>query len=184
MSSDAKHLGSSPMPLGGPPVRLERITDPRSPDIAALNSLLLATPSFRLQTQGRLPSANEGVSLFQSLPRGASRDDKFLWGAWSDGELVGCLEVVRHWPQHDCACIAFIVVVERLHRHGLGAQMVKLSRQRMHAWPGVRRLCLAVAENNGAALAFWRRAGFRDTGLREHPTDYTTPLAVLERPLT
>ena len=52
------------------------------------------------------------------------------------------------------------------------------------SWPGVRRLCLAVAENNSAALAFWRRAGFRDTGLREHPADYTTPLAVLDRPLT
>jgi ribosomal protein S18 acetylase RimI-like enzyme len=63
-------------------------------------------------------------------------------------------------------------------------QILKLARQNMRSWRGARRLRLAVAENNRGAIAFWRQAGFRDTGQRDRQAEFIAPLVVMERPLS
>ena len=163
---------------------LVRMRDAGSADVLALNALMLASPSHRLLTQGRLPSALEGSMLFATLPVGARREDKFLWGAWRQRQLVGCIEVIRHWPTHDCGYIGSMVVAEIQQRKGLGTEMLQMARQQMRGWHGVRRMRLAVTENNQGAIEFWRRAGFRDTGQRDHQVAFVKPLVVMERPLT
>ena len=166
------------------PLSLVRMRDGNPDDMLALNAMMLASPSHKLLTQGRLPSAHEGEMLFESLPAGAVREDKFLWCAWQQQRLVGCIEVIRHWPVKDAAYIGFLQVAEALHRRGLGMQILKTARQNMRSWRGVRRLRLAVAENNPGALAFWRQAGFRDIGQRDRQAEFTAPLIVMERPLS
>jgi GNAT superfamily N-acetyltransferase len=83
----------------------------------------------------------------------------------------------------DVAYIGLLQVHEARMRLGLGMQILEMARQIARGWSGVRRLQLAVAENNAGASAFWRHAGFRLTGLIEQHPDFTAPLVVMERPL-
>jgi ribosomal protein S18 acetylase RimI-like enzyme len=41
-----------------------------------------------------------------------------------------------------------------------------------------------VPENNPGALAFWRDAGFRETGQRDTPGHFKSPLLTLERQMS
>jgi ribosomal protein S18 acetylase RimI-like enzyme len=161
-----------------------RVRDGGASDLMALNAMMLASPSHMLLAQGRLPAINEGEKLLASLPAGASREDKFLWCAWQKHRLVGCIEVIRHWPMRDAAYIGFLLVSESQMRRGLGSQILTETNQRVRGWSGVRRLRLAVAENNLGAMAFWRQAGFREIGQHARQAGFSAPLSVMERPLT
>ena len=165
------------------PLVLVRLRASASQDLQALNAMLLGSPSYKLLSQGRLPASDEGSKLLASLPVDAAREDKFLWCAWQQTQLVGCIEVIRHWPQHDTAYIGFALIREEHRRRGLGSQIFKTARQNIRSWRGVRRLRLAVVENNRGAIAFWRGVGFRDTGQRDRQADFAAPLIVMERPL-
>jgi ribosomal protein S18 acetylase RimI-like enzyme len=167
-------------PLG---VKLTRVQDGGSADMAALNAMMLASPSHLLLTQRRLPSINEGTKLFSALPPGTRREDKFLWCGWQDRRVVACIEIIRHWPARDVAYVGLLLVDEAQRRRGIGTETLDAARQVARGWSSVRRLQLAVAENNAGAIAFWRHAGFRSTGVREQRPDFTAALMVMERPL-
>lgn len=168
--------------VGPAPLVLARVRDGDTAALQALNAMLLTSPSYKLQSQGRLPSAREGDALYASLPPGVPRQEKFLWCAWQQQRLVGCIEVIRHWPVRDAAYIGLLQVAEALHRGGIGMQVLQLARQNMRGWTEVRRLRLAVSANNAAALAFWRKAGFREIGQVDRQSDFVAPLLVMERP--
>jgi GNAT superfamily N-acetyltransferase len=183
-TQESKRPAAAPLGNGGPePLKLVRVRASGSADIEALNAMMSASPSHVLLTQDRLPSANEGEKLFANLPSGARHEDKFLWCAWQQQRLVGCIEIIRHWPVRDVAYIGLLQVREAQMRLGLGMQILEMARQIARGWSGVRRLQLAVAENNAGAAAFWRCAGFRATGLSEQNPEFTAPLLVMERPL-
>ena len=162
---------------------LSRLHKGLTGQLVQLNALMHASPRYRLLVQGELPSQREGDKLLESAPEFLAPADKFVWGAWCDGRLLGCIEVLRRWPTRDCAYIGFLLVAEPFQRQGFGRQILALARQQVRTWPGVRRLRLAVTANNTPARAFWRHAGFRDTGQRDAQPGFIAPLIVLERPL-
>ena len=166
-----------------PDFRLSRMQSTSTSELAALNRMLIVSASYFLLTQNRLPTANEGQELVSSVPPGAKREDKFLWAAWQLESLVGCIEITRHWPARDLAYIGYLQVHDAKRRRGIGTQTLELACHRVRGWSGVRRLQLAVSENNASGLAFWLAVGFRVTGHREHRSGFTAPLIVMERPL-
>ena len=174
-------LSLLPEPSGTSALLLQRIRSVNSADLPMLNQVMRKSPSYWLLTQGQLACVRAAEAVLNDLPPGLARDDKFLWGIWQEDRLIGCIDALRCWPSRDCAHIGFMLVSEGLQRQGLGMQALRLARQRMRKWPGVRRMRLAVAENNAPALAFWRRAGFRDTGQRDQQASFKAPLMVMER---
>lgn len=72
----------------------------------------------------------------------------------------------------DEAEILSIAVTRRCRGRGLARQMLDMHMRRLAAL-GVRALYLEVAENNGPAIALYRKAGFRDVGKR--PNYYPLP---------
>lgn len=167
-----------------PTITLARLRDGGgTAGLMALNAMMLTSPSHLLLTQNRLPMADEGEKLFASLPAGAGRQDKFLFCAWQQQRLVGCIELIRRWPARDVAYIGILQVREAQLRLGHGTQILEIASHIARGWRGVRRLRLAVAANNLGAIAFWRHVGFQETGQRELRSDFTAPLIVMERSL-
>lgn len=72
----------------------------------------------------------------------------------------------------DEAEILSIAVTRRCRRRGLARRMLDMHMGRLAAL-GVKALFLEVAENNGPAIALYRKAGFRDVAKR--PNYYPMP---------
>ena len=161
---------------------LRRVARAAGPEFEQLVGFMLANPVYRLQTQGRPHQRRDAVDLAQDLPAGASAGQKYLWTLWHHDRLVGCLEVLRGWPQAHVVYIGFLMTDERQRHRGHARAALRLLAQRTRSWPGVRRWRLAVVDSQEDALRFWRRAGFAPTGEQQLRDSYRRPLVVMERP--
>jgi ribosomal-protein-alanine N-acetyltransferase len=84
------------------------------------------------------------------------------------GEPVGFLVAIC---ERTVGHIVTIDVLERHRRRGLGTRMLVEAERRMAA-AGVRTVELETATTNHAAIAFWRKHGYRTSGvLRSYYSD-------------
>ena len=174
---------TSPAPLDGVPWALRRIRAQNDPDFEQLVDFILANPVYRLQVQQRKPDRSDAVSLLAELPAGARANQKYVWGIWYRGKLVGCLEIIRSWPEVDKLYIGFLMIDERWRRHGLASAALKLLAERTRSWAGIRRWRLAVVETQQDAQEFWKQQGFLATGQLEKRPQYRGRLVVMEKPI-
>jgi ribosomal protein S18 acetylase RimI-like enzyme len=172
---------TEPAQLGQAPLTMRRIADAQSTDFPALVALIVANPRYRLETQQRRSTRDDALSIVNDLPPHAKAAQKYVWGVWHGKVLIGCLEVVRHWPQAHHLYIGQLTVAERWQRQGHGQAVMAMLAERSRSWPGVRRWRLAVVASQAGAIAFWRRLGFSDTGQRETSPAYRVPLVVMEK---
>jgi GNAT superfamily N-acetyltransferase len=125
--------------------------------------------------------AASAAALLRTLPPRAQGDQKYLWALRQDGRLVGVLDVVRCWPHRHTLTIGLLMIDHGLQRCGLGSAALQALEQRSCAWRGIRRWRVAVVGSQAGALAFWRRAGFVDTGQRREVPGQAAPQWVFEK---
>jgi predicted acetyltransferase len=75
----------------------------------------------------------------------------------NDGEVVA-YALYREQPEGIYLRQLFVVRNQR--RKGIGREAVKILRSKI--WPKNQRLTVEVLVQNGAAVAFWRAAGYKD----------------------
>jgi RimJ/RimL family protein N-acetyltransferase len=169
-----------------PPVSaptLERLgDDPVS--VAALQAVLEGAPAFHHLGAGRPARPDEATRLLADLPLGRTLADKEVLGIRQDGELVGCVDLMDGYPDAGTVFVGLFLLVERVHRRGVGRAAWAAVEARLRARRGLARLRLAVLEENAPALAFWPAMGFGATGevrpWREGTVD--THLLLFEKP--
>ena len=130
---------------------------------------------FELVT-GQPPSPTEARDLLAAVPKGKSRDDKFVIGLFdAPGHLVGVLDVIRDFPRPREWYLGLLLFEPTLRGHRLGDRVY----HRLEEWvraQGGQAIHLVVEEVNPGALRFWERMGFEVRGMgkrvlggREHP---------------
>ncbi|MEW6272910.1 MAG: GNAT family N-acetyltransferase [Thermodesulfobacteriota bacterium] len=147
---------------GGGPLRFAALGED---DLPALQGLCESCADYYHLMTGNTVSSSEAHMLFTLRPETASLQDKFLIGVWRGRELVGVLDLYRHYPRRDLAWMALLLLHPNLRGHGHGASMIRW----MVAWAreqGCARLRLGVADDNQRALEVLGRHGFRPTGER------------------
>jgi RimJ/RimL family protein N-acetyltransferase len=153
-------------------------------EMAALQAVLEAAPRYFECVTGLPPGGAEAQSTVTALPEGKSYDDKFVWGLYEDGAMIGCADVVRGWNTREKAIIGLLLLAEPWQRRGLGRAFATLLEQTIAAWPEITTLRLGVVATNHDALAFWRRLGFRATGeVKPASPPFVADTVVLEKPL-
>lgn len=172
---------TSPASSEGALLALKRVNSAQA--MVPLVELLLANPTYRLQTEHKVPDGRYAMDLLASLPAGARREQKYVWGIWHRGQLVGCLDVIRSWPEAHVLYIGFLMIDERWRRHGLASAVLKLLSERTGGWHGIRRWRLAVLASQEDALAFWRKMGFALTGQEDDAPQFLARLLVMEKPV-
>lgn len=97
-------------------------------------------------------------------------------GAFDEMRVLRALVEMRAGaPTPDCCFIELMVVDPRYRRAGLGAALFsELARRLKEA--GARRVMLEVDEGNDAAMRFWHRQGFAETGRRAERRAYEKKL--------
>jgi GNAT superfamily N-acetyltransferase len=158
-----------------------RIHDPAQPEFGQLCELLCRDPQYWLETQLNAVTMPVAADALRVLPPSSNPAQKYLWAIWIDGELVGCLDVVRQWPTRRTLSIGFLMIDRPLRGQGIGLAVITQLRERTRAWAAIHRWRVAVVQSQRDALRFWKSAGFIETGERQHLEAQRAPQIVLER---
>jgi diadenosine tetraphosphate (Ap4A) HIT family hydrolase/GNAT superfamily N-acetyltransferase len=119
---------------------------------------------YHLMTGGPV-SSSEAHTLFTLCPETAALRDKLLVGVHRGRELIGALDLYRHYPRREQAWMGLLLLHPNQRGHGHGAAMIRW----MIDWAreqGCAKLRLGVADDNQRALEVLGRHGFKPTGER------------------
>ena len=89
-------------------------------EMLALQRVIGAAPGFALAVTGLPPGPADARSTFTVLPEGRSEDDGFVYGVYLDGQMIGCADVVRGYPDPSTAFIGLLLISEDSKRRGCG----------------------------------------------------------------
>ncbi len=119
---------------------------------------------FELVT-GQPPSPSEAADLIAAVPRGKTRDDKFVIGLFdAPGHLVGVLDVIRDFPKAGEWYLGLLLFEPTLRGKKLGDRVYHRLEEWVRAQGGIA-IHLIVEEVNPGALRFWQRMGFEVRGM-------------------
>jgi ribosomal protein S18 acetylase RimI-like enzyme len=133
-------------------------------EVLALQRVIAAAPRFALAVTGLPPGPGDAQSMFTVLPEGTPYDDKFVYGVCLGGQMIGCADVVRGYPDPSTAFIGLLLIAEDSRRRGCGTTAYQTLESVILGWDGVERIRLSVVESNPEAVPFWRSVGFEPTG--------------------
>ena len=154
-------------------------------EMAALQCVLEAAPTYFRMLTGAPPRGALAQSTFTALPPDKTYDDKFVWGLYAGNAMIGCADVIRGYPMSHKAVIGLLLLAEPWQRRGLGRALAALVEQAIAAWREVNVVRLGVLPANTGALAFWQKLGYLATGERSTAgPDFVREVIVMEKSLT
>jgi ribosomal protein S18 acetylase RimI-like enzyme len=127
---------------------------------APLQRLFDKCADFVMLVEGEEVSPTAAQDIFQERPAGRSLDDKFLYGLVErNGEVVGLLEGMRHYPDETVWWIGLLMLAPEVRGRGLGRKLVQNFCDYVYSVQGTA-VMLGVVEENRAAYRFWQQVGF------------------------
>ncbi|KOR22064.1 hypothetical protein ABW54_08470 [Burkholderia cenocepacia] len=148
-------------------------------DCANVLRVFVEAPSYTNLVKGRSPSAEDVDDFFFGKPVGTNAAQKSVFGFFVEREMIGCADVIRAYPTHDCIWIGLMLLTEANQGRGHGKAALKLVIEMAGEW-GHRAAQLAVVSTNPRAYAFWQREGFEETRRASSP-EFTGDLIVMQR---
>ncbi len=152
-----------------------------SEDAETLLGLFGQAREYFLLCEGRLQTFEEAVNDLAALPPGKQLRDKCYGGYWRDGVLVGCMDLVRGYPEPDIAYLGLLLFGESHQGQGYGVAAMAHISQLARLW-GCTKLRLAVIDKNVRGLQFWQRQGFVELYRKPKP-EFTGDAIVMQRAL-
>lgn len=155
---------------------------------AAVQALHERSADYVLRIWGLPPDPESGRDFFTRLPPGRSHDHKHCFGVFDGERMVGCIDLVRGWPDEATAVIGLLLLEPAARGQGVGRLAFDAIEAQARAWPEIRWLRAVVVESNDVARSFWEHLGFRANGqTRPHEAGTVKTTAVvlmkaLERP--
>lgn len=127
----------------------------------------------------------EAYSLFAMLPPGREPCHKYLYGVYAEDRLVGCLDVIRGYPEPSFAYVGLFVLEQEQRDQGFGAKLWNLAETIIGSWNEIKKWRLGVALQNKAAERFWHRMEFLPTGEKSisHSRGFEIECALFEKPI-
>jgi RimJ/RimL family protein N-acetyltransferase len=153
--------------------------------IAEVQALHERAADYVHRIWGLPPDPNSGAEFFERVPPGREREHKHTLGVFDGDAMVGCIDLVRGWPDEATAVIGLLLLEPAARGRGIGRVAYQAIEAQARAWPEIRQLRAVVIESNAAARPFWERLGFRANGqTRPHEAGRVKSTAiVLMKPL-
>ncbi|AXI02778.1 GNAT family N-acetyltransferase [Aquirhabdus parva] len=158
---------------------LRQLSASNPQDIDALLLLFEQASDYFHIIEDRPPEYNDAYLTLTELPLLKGIEDKRCMGFYLDHLLVGCIDMIRGYPETHIAYLGLILFSENYQRQGLGKKGVEYATQMSKSW-GCTMLRLAVIETNQLAFSFWQRQGFKEI-YRKSLLQYTGQAIVMER---
>lgn len=133
-------------------------------DVRAIQHVLDRAPGYAYRVTGEPPTPTEGDELLSALPPNVGPGAKHVYGVVAGGRMIGCLDVIRVWPDRGSAHIGLLVLADDHAGQGLGRATFRAVEDLVQQWPEIDRLRAAVVATNDVVLPFWRAMGLVETG--------------------
>lgn len=133
-------------------------------DLAAVKALYARSSDYwALATRGA-PDPALAAAFFTLCPPGCDPGETQRLGLFQDRALVGVAELSFGFPAPGDGYLGLQILIPEARGKGLGRIFLREIEARARA-TGAGRLYLGVLEENPRGWAFWRREGFRETGV-------------------
>ena len=135
-------------------------------DVDALQKILERVPRYSLNVSGALQPKTAAVDVFSALPENFDRSQKYVYGVYLGSELVGCIDALKGFPSEDTAMIGLLLLAENHQGKGLGKIAYRTLESIFSNWNEISRIRISVVGTNDEVLGFWKKLGFKETGVR------------------
>lgn len=154
-------------------------------EMAELQRVLEAAPSYTHRVSGLPVGPADAQSTYSILPPGKSYEDKFVFGIFLGGQMIGCIDLIRGWPVSTTGHIGLLLLAEPFQGKGYGRRAYEQLESFIRSWGTCARVRTGVVEANSQVLPFWVRLGFAPTGEAKpyQSGNVTSKVIVLERSL-
>ena len=139
------------------PVVVRRI-DADAPTKAAVQALHERAADYVQRIWGLPPDPNSGADFFARLPPGKTAADKYTLGVFDGQAMVGCIDLVRGWPDEATAVIGLLLLEPAARGRGIGRQAFAAIEAQ------ITQLRAVVIASNDVARPCWEHLGFRVNG--------------------
>lgn len=148
-------------------------------DIETVRSVYDAAPRYFYILHGHAVDKNSVRDDLLAIPEGYDIDSKFFYAIYLDTEAIGCIDIIRAYPDQQTAFIGLLLFVESQQNLDLGHQALDFINKLASDW-GSNRLRIAVVESNVKAFNFWLREGFIEL-FRKKSSEYDRTVIIMER---
>jgi GNAT superfamily N-acetyltransferase len=129
---------------------------------------------------GLPPDPASGRDFFDRLPPGHRHEHKHTFGVFDGERMVGCIDLVRGWPDEATAVIGLLLLEPAVRGQGVGRLAYGAIESQARAWPEIRWLRAVVLQTNDVVQPFWEHLGFRPNGqTRPHEAGTVKTTAVV-----
>jgi ribosomal protein S18 acetylase RimI-like enzyme len=115
---------------------------------------------------GREAVEDDVKYLYSETPKGKDKNDKIIYGIFSDKNMIGVIDLITDYPKNGICCIGQFVISREFHRTGHG----KNSLVALENTTNFNEYWIVVNVNNTNAYQFWKNMGFCETGKRNSYT--------------
>jgi GNAT superfamily N-acetyltransferase len=141
-----------------------RLLEGERSEMEDLQRVIEEAPTYAQLVTGVPPGPADAQSTYTILPEGKSYDDKFVFGIYHGGKMVGCADLVRGHPTPRTAYLGLLLISEKHQRRGIGRVAFRLLEDFVRSWGTCDRIRLAVVRTNAQVVPFWEALGFDATG--------------------
>ena len=141
--------------------------------MSELQRVLEAAQAYAQRVTGSPPGRADAQSTYTILPEGKSYEDKFVFGVYLKSEMVGCVDLLRGYPEPQVAFLGLLLIAEPFQHRGIGRAAYRLAEEYIRAWSACSTVRAAVIRTNEAVLPFWLKLGLVPTG-EVKPYRYST----------
>ena len=108
------------MQAGAATLRLRRITGVKS-ERESLLKIFETAPTYHQNISGQTVNPCEAQKNFSALPAGIGPEDKFFFGIYLGNRLIGCVDLIRGYPDRKTAMLGLLLLSEEFQSKGFGA---------------------------------------------------------------
>lgn len=132
-----------------------------------LQRVLEEAPRYAMTQTGHPPGSADAQSIYSILPPNKGYEDKFVYGVYVGDEMVGCVDLIRAYPDSKTAMLGLLLVSESRLGLGIGSEAFRCVEDTVRRWAGVEKIRIDITGTNAQVIPFWKKMGFEDTSVRK-----------------
>jgi GNAT superfamily N-acetyltransferase len=147
------------------PTVILRLLKGDAQEMAELQHVLEAAPTYAERITGAPPGSADAQSVYSVLPPDKGYEDKFVLGVYLEDVMIGCVDLIRGYPDGHTAHLGLLLLAESYQRRGIGKAAYLAVEDYVRRWgPEWTRVRIGVVRTNEEVLSFWTKLGFAPTG--------------------
>ncbi|MGJ8526128.1 ATP-dependent helicase hrpA [Halomonadaceae bacterium LMG 33818] len=124
---------------------------------------LLKTNKTYYRHMHESPTLKKTYRMLTALPPGAQPENKRNEGIIHEGKLIGFVETIAHYPEHNTGMIGLLIIEQTHQCKGIGSLLLKHVLEGFES-QGITNVFLSYARTNEQSRLFWEKNGFSPNG--------------------